>query len=440
MPDPTLPPGAWAPAHAAVRRLLSPIQRFLQVEAASGLLLIAATAVAMLWANSPWSQSYAAVWHTELSLTLGPWRFGRPLEFWVNDGLMTVFFFVAGLEIRREMYQGALRERRRAALPIAAACGGMLVPAAIYAACNLGRAGIAGWGVPMATDIAFSIGVLTLLGRRIAPGVRVLLLAIAVIDDIGAILVIAIFYSQGVALEGFLLAGVGLGAVAVLKATGIRSPIAYVLPGVVVWMGTLVAGVHPTLAGVILGLLTPVRAWSRAQGDLEPESPAARLEYALHRWVAFGIMPIFALANAGVDLGGASLRGDAGFILAGVVVGLVVGKPTGILVACRLGVLLRVAARPTHVSRDGLTVAGMVAGIGFTMSLFIADLAFPPGPLLETAKLATFMGSFVAAALGLATGSLRLGASAPAGSRGAHPADERGGVRAAPGRVRSSRS
>ncbi|HEX7842579.1 MAG TPA: Na+/H+ antiporter NhaA [Kofleriaceae bacterium] len=405
MPDPTLPPGAWAPAHAAVRRLLSPLQRFLQVEAASGLVLIAATAIAVIWANSPWSPSYVAIRHTELSLTLGAWRFGRPLEFWINDGLMTIFFFVVGLEIRREMYQGALRERRRAALPIAAACGGMLVPAAIYAACNLGRAGHAGWGVPMATDIAFAVGVLTLLGRRIPPGGRVLLLAIAAIDDIGAILVIAIFYSQGVALEGFLLAGTGLAAIAVLKAIGIRSPAAYVLPGVVVWMGTLAAGVHPTLAGVILGLLTPVRAWSRARDDLEPESPAARLEQALHRWVAFGIMPIFALANAGVDLGGASLRGDAGLVFAGVVAGLVVGKPTGILVACRLGSLLRVAARPTHVSRDGLVVTGMVAGIGFTMSLFIADLAFKPGPLLETAKLAIFVGSLVAAALGLAKGS-----------------------------------
>lgn len=441
MPDPILPPGAWAPAHAAVRRLLSPIQRFLQVEAASGLLLIAATAVAVIWANSPWSGSYVAVWHTELSLTLGAWSFGRPLHFWVNDGLMTIFFFVVGLEIRREMYQGALRELRRAALPIAAACGGMLVPAVIYAACNLGRAEIRGWGVPLATDIAFAVGVLTLLGRRVAPQVRVLLLAIAVIDDIGAILVIAIFYSEGVTPDGFALVGAGLAAVAVLRAIGARSPTAYALPGIVVWMGTLGTGIHPTLAGVVLGLLTPVRAWSRAPDDLEPESPAARLEHMLHRWVAFGIMPVFALANAGVDLGGASIRGDAGFVFAGIVVGLVVGKPTGILLACSLGIRARVAVRPAHVSRDGLAVAGMVAGIGFTMSLFIAELAFPPGPLLETAKLATFVGSSAAAALGLAMGSLRLRTSAPTRSgEGAQPADKRGGARAAPRLVRPSRS
>jgi NhaA family Na+:H+ antiporter len=411
MANRTLPPGAWAPVHAAARRLLSPIQRFLQVEAASGLVLIAATAVALAWANSPWARSYLALWHTDLTVTLGGWSFARPLHFWVNDGLMTIFFFVVGLEIRREMYDGALSDLRRATFPLAAACGGMVLPAVIYAAFNVGRAGASGWGVPMATDIAFAVGILTLLGRRVAPELRVLLLALAVIDDIGAILVIAIFYSEGIALEGLWLVGGGLAAIALLKAAGVRVPTVYVLPGIVVWAGLYRTGIHPTLAGVILGLLTPVRAWSSTADDLEPESSAAHLQHALHRWVAFAIMPLFALANAGVALGGASLGGEAGFVLVGIIAGLVLGKPIGILLACRLGVGARVALRPANVSNSGLAVVGVVAGIGFTMSLFIAQLAFPPGPLLETAKLAILVGSCVAAVAGLFLGARRLPAT-----------------------------
>ena len=345
MPDLTLPPGAWAPVHAAARRLLSPIQRFLQIEAASGVVLIMATVIALGWANSPWASSYLALWHTDVTVALGSWSFGRPLHFWVNDGLMTIFFFVVGLEIRREMYDGALSEPRRAAFPLAAACGGMLLPAAIYAAFNFGRAGASGWGVPMATDIAFAIGVLTLLGRRVAPELRVLLLALAVIDDIGAILVIAMFYSEPIALEGLGVVGGGIALIGLLKAAGVGAPPAYVLPGVIVWAGLYLAGIHPTLAGVLLGLLTPVRAWSRTADDLEAESPAARLQHALHRWVAFAIMPLFALANAGVALGGASLGGDAGLVLAGIIAGLVLGKPSGIFLACRLSVRARVARR-----------------------------------------------------------------------------------------------
>lgn len=277
MSDPILPPGAWGPAHSVARRLLSPIQRFLKVEAASG---------------------------------LGQRR------------LMTIFFFVVGLEIRREMHEGELSDLRRAALPLLAAVGGMLVPAAIYAAFNAGRAGSPGWGVPMATDIAFAVGVLTLLGRRVTPASRMLLLALAVIDDIGAILVIAIFYSAGISPEGFALVAGGIAGITLLKAIGVRGPAVYVLPGIVVWAGMLVAGVHPTLAGVILGLVTPVGTGPRAADDLEPESPATSLQHALHRWVAFVIMPLFAPANAGVEVGGVSLSGDASFVFLGILVGL----------------------------------------------------------------------------------------------------------------------
>jgi Na+:H+ antiporter, NhaA family len=399
-----LPPGAWAPIHATARRLASPIQRFLAIEAASGVVLIAATAVALVAANSPLSDAFHAFWHTHISLAVGTWAFDRPLHFWVNDGLMTIFFFVVGLEIRREMHEGELSDVRRAALPLVAALGGMLVPAAIYALFNAGRAGSAGWGVPMATDIAFAVGVLTLLGGRVAPALRVLLLALAVIDDIGAILVIAVFYSGGLALDGLILVGAGIAAVTLLKAVGVRMPSAYVVPGLLVWAGMYRFGIHPTLAGVVLGLLTPVREWKGAPDHVDSEAPAVALQHALHRWVAFAIMPTFALANAGVGLGGASFDGDAAYVFWGTALGLAVGKPLGIFVVSRVCIKAGVAICPRDVSRAGLGVVGVVAGIGFTMSLFIAQLAFPAGPLLETAKLGILVGSLAAAVVGLAAG------------------------------------
>ncbi|HET9626319.1 MAG TPA: Na+/H+ antiporter NhaA [Kofleriaceae bacterium] len=392
------PPGAWPPAYAVKRRLLSPIQRLLEVEAASGWVLLAATVIALGWANSPWAGAYRALWGTELAVGLGPWRFAEPLAFWVNDGAMTIFFFVAGLEIRRELHDGALSTRRRAALPVVAAVGGMLAPAAIYAALNTGRAGGAGWGVPMATDIAFAIGALALLGSRVSAALRVWLLALAVIDDIGAILVIAIFYSAELHAEGAAIAAAGLAAVIAMQLFGVRHAVAYVVPGVVVWAGLLVTGIHPTLAGVILGLCTPVRAADDEGG------PAARLHDALHPWVAFAIMPVFALANAGIALGRASLAGDAGLVFFGIALGLVVGKPLGILLASRLAVRARIAAP----APAGGLVVGVVAGIGFTMSMFIAQLALPAGPLLDTAKLAILVGSLISAGLGLALGRRQL--------------------------------
>jgi NhaA family Na+:H+ antiporter len=409
-----LPPGAWAPIHATARRLASPIQRFLAIEAASGVVLIAATAIALVAANSPLADAFHAFWHTHISLAVGAWAFDRPLHFWVNDGLMTIFFFVVGLEIRREMHEGELSDLRRAALPLVAALGGMLVPAGIYALFNAGRAGSAGWGVPMATDIAFAVGVLTLLGGRVAPALRVLLLALAVIDDIGAILVIAIFYSGGLAPDGLILVGAGIAAVTLLKAGGVRMPSAYVVPGVLVWAGMYRFGIHPTLAGVVLGLLTPVREWKGAPEHVDSEAPAVALQHALHRWVAFAIMPIFALANAGVGLGGASFDGDAAYVFWGTTLGLAIGKPVGIFVVSRVSIRAGVAICPRDVSRAGLGVVGVVAGIGFTMSLFIAQLAFPPGPLLETAKLGILVGSLAAAVVGLGVGRalLRPGAHA----------------------------
>lgn len=390
----------------ATRRLLSPVLRFLEIEAAGGLVLLAATAVALAWASSPWASSYRTLLDTELSLGVGSWHFTRPFSFWVNDGLMTLFFFVVGLEIRRDLHDGELSQPRRAMLPAVAALAGMLLPAAIFIACNIGRSGVRGWGIPMATDIAFAVGILSVLGRRVAPPLRIFLLALAILDDIGAIAVIAIFYAGGIALTGLALAAAGLAAVLVLRAAAVRSPAAYLAPGALVWIGLHASGIHPTLAGVILALLTPVHPAHFADDDARSaadlRSPVTFLQDALHRWVTFLIMPVFALVNAGVALGGASLTGDAGFVFLGIVLGLSVGKPAAILLAVRASARWARPSRPLPAA--GLAVTAIVAGIGFTMALFIAQLAFPPGPLLDTAKVAVLVGSVVSAVASLAIG------------------------------------
>jgi NhaA family Na+:H+ antiporter len=441
------PPGAFGPARRFFQTLTRPLERFLQIEAASGLLLLFAALVALVWANSPFAHSYERLWETKLTLGLGPWLSAKPLHFWLNDGLMVVFFFVVGLEIRREMHHGELSEPRRAALPVVAALGGMLAPAAIYFAINRASPARGGWGVPMATDIAFAVGVLALLGKRVPSAVRVLLLALAIIDDIGAILVIAVFYSSGLSWVGLLIAALGIAGVLVLRWLGVRRTLAYVAPGIVLWAGLLVAGIHPTIAGVILGLLTPAEPWYGEQGFLDTVSkavdqfrarvgakhdehdllaplaqiaearreavaPVVRLEAALHPWVAFVIMPLFALANAGVNLGGVSLGDPAAKgILVGVVLGLVVGKPIGIIVACTLAVWVGLAARPRGVTFRGLVVVGVVAGIGFTMAIFVAGLAFPDPGMLGAAKLAVLVASAAAGVLALLVGRLLLPAA-----------------------------
>ena len=264
----TPPPWSRAPFRAAVRGLLAPVERFLAIQTASGILLLLAAALALAWANSPWRESYTALWETPIGLRFGALAFERSLGWWINDGLMVVFFFVVGLEIRREIHAGELSDLRRAALPLAAALGGMVMPALIYAGFNRGLPTLDGWGIPMATDIAFAVGVLTLLGKRVPPALRILLLALAVIDDLGAILVIALFYSSGIQLVGMLVMASGVLGVLGMQWVGVRSPWAYVLPTLAVWGGAYAGGIHPTLAGVIVGLLTPVRervppAWTK---------------------------------------------------------------------------------------------------------------------------------------------------------------------------------
>ena len=434
-------PGAWAPARRAVERLFRPVERFLHVEAASGIVLLACGIVALVWANSPWADSYESVWHAAITFRIGPYGTTNSVQFWINDGLMVVFFFVVGLEIRREIHQGELSHVKRAVLPVAAALGGMLMPALVFLTFNRGRHSQSGWGVPMATDIAFAVGVLALLGKRVPAALRVLLLALAIIDDIGAIVIIAVFYSSGTSFEGFALSAAGIAGVFLLQGLGARRALAYVVPGFVIWLGCLLAGVHPAIAGVILGLLTPVKPWFAAGGFLrairhavdefrgqserehhreedllgplgevkkahrEAVAPVVSLQALLHPWVAFAVMPIFALANAGVNLRGARLRDVAlDPVLLGIVLGLVIGKPVGVIAMSYLAVRLRIATFPRAVTWRGLGVVGCVAGIGFTMAIFIAGLAFAEPRTLGIAKLGVLVGSALSGAIAVALG------------------------------------
>ena len=388
------------PLAHGLRRLLRPLAAFFALEAASGLLLLSTTAVALIWANSAGAAGYHALWHTPLGVHVGAWSFQRSLEWFVNDVLMAVFFFVVGLEIRKELHDGQLSDVQRAALPAVAALGGMLVPALIYVAVAGPGAARSGWGIPMATDIAFAVGVLALLGKRVPPALRVLLLALAVIDDLGAILVIAFFYSSGISSAGLFAALLGVLAILTLRAFGARSALLYAAPALLVWAGVYAAGVHPTIAGVIVGLLTPVTAWP----GVERESPADRLIHGLHPWVSFAIMPVFALANAGVTLQGLSLAGSGARVSVAIAIALVLGKPLGVVGLSALALRLKLARLPAELRARHLFVLGAAAGIGFTMSLFLAQLAFDDVALLGAAKLGVLLASAVAVVLGLALG------------------------------------
>jgi Na+:H+ antiporter, NhaA family len=383
---------------------LATVLRFLHTEAASGIVLLLAAAAALAWANSPGAPAYEALWHLSLDLHLLGYSAAVSTHFLINDGLMTLFFLVVGMEIRREMHEGALSNPRQALLPVAAALGGVVVPALIYVALNADAARLRGWAVPTATDIAFAVGVLALLGRAIPANVRIFLLALAIMDDIVAVLIIALFYSGGLALHGFVVVVFGLLMVLGMQRIGFSSAWSYVLPGAVVWAGMLMTGAHPTLAGVVLGLMTPVRARpAHAQAGIEP--PVIRVQQALHPWVTYGVMPLFALANAGVSLTGLDLSiGGAQQVLAGVAVALVLGKPVGVVAVSWLMVRAGWCALPGGVTWGGIWLIGLLAGIGFTMSIFVAMLAFQDAALLGGAKLGVLLGSSTAAVLGLTWG------------------------------------
>lgn len=442
---PHTPTGSSLPrAQILAERAFATLEKFLHIEAFSGVVLLLAAASALIWANSPYADGYHHFWHTSVSFAVGSWTISQSLHFLINDGLMTIFFLVVGMEIRREIHEGALASMRLAALPLAAAVGGVVAPALIYFALNPSGEQAHGWAVPTATDIAFAVGVLALLGRSIPSNVRVFLLALAIIDDIVAVLIIAVFYSGGMDYSGFLIAAIGILMVLGMQRMGIVSAYPYVLPGIVLWLGLLQTGAHPTLAGVVLGLMTPVFAPRTRANPLEVAStalkdllhhsadskpdphhlaqplkqlkqaqltllpPVSRVQMALHPYVAFGIMPLFALANAGVSLNGIDLSTNGSMIvMLGVLIALVVGKPLGIIAASALMVRMGWCALPPGVTWSGVCLVGLLAGIGFTMSIFIATLAFADPNLLGAAKLGILLASLTAAILGLAWGFIQ---------------------------------
>jgi len=413
-----------------IDRLVGPLARFLHVEAASGIALLLFTVAALALANSPVADGFLGFWKTPLGFELGDFELRHSLKHWINDGLMAVFFFVIGLEVKREIALGELRDARRAALPIAAAVGGMVAPAAIYLALQAGQPAEAGWGIPMATDIAFVVGCMAVLGGRIPHGLRVLLLSLAIADDIGAILVIAIGYTDAIHWGALAWGAAGIAGVSALARLGVRSFGIYALLGTGIWLAFHESGVHATIAGVALGLMTPARSYLsetlfgkildraaevvRGGGFDSPSDRAGRvrrfqraaretispleyLESVLHPWVGFAIMPLFAFANAGVPFELSDL-GDPVAVAVGV--SLVIGKPLGIVAVSFLAVRLGLARLPDGVGWGALAGGGALAGIGFTMALFIAGLALD-GPALDAAKVGILAGSALAAVAGI---------------------------------------
>jgi NhaA family Na+:H+ antiporter len=426
-----------------IDRVLMPIQRFMRVEAAGGVLLLGATALALIWANSPWAASYDTFWHTYLKFAFGGFELKLSLAHFVNDGLMAIFFFVVGLEIKREMLVGELASFRKAAVPIAAAVGGMAVPALIFAAVVMlrGGEGLSGWGVPMATDIAFAVGIMAMLGKRVPLPLKIFLTALAIVDDIGAVLVIAIFYTSEISMVALGVAGGLLLLAVVANVAGVRTPLAYAIIGIVMWVMLLQSGVHATIGGVLLALTIPAKmrirghdfvdfagqaidAFRSAGGDddnimtnpqqqravhgLEEacehvQAPLGRLEHDLHGFVAFVIMPIFALANAGLALGGDVGGAMTSGVGMGVVLGLFLGKPIGIMLFTWLAVVAGLGDLPAGSNWKQVLGASFLAGIGFTMSLFIANLAFrgaDGATTLQFAKTGILAGSLVSGVVG----------------------------------------
>ena len=413
---------AEGPTPRAGTRALRPLRDFLHTESAGGVALVVAAVVALAWANSPWKQSYIDLWHTRLVVQLGTHVLDLDLRDWINDGLMAVFFFVVGLEIKRELVDGELREPRRAVLPAVAAAGGMLTPALIYIAFNAGGDGAAGWAIPVATDIAMAVGVLSLLGSRVHPSLKLFLLALAIVDDIGAIVIIAAFYSEGFDAGAALVALAVVGAILICRQAGLRSLVVYVVLGGALWLAVHESGIHATIAGVVLALLTPVRpvhrpelidvdeltdlsdvAHARHSVDLARGSVSVVewLEHVLHPWSSFVIVPLFALANAGVPISFGAL-GDAATspIAHGVVLGLVVGKLLGVTAFTWLAVRVGIGVLPPGVTWRGILGVGALAGIGFTVSVFVTGLAFDDPVLQDLAKIAILAASTVAALLG----------------------------------------
>ncbi len=389
---------------------IRPFQAFFRTEAASGVLLLALAVVALLWANSPWASAYFSLWDTLVTVSIGSAAISKPLLLWVNDGLMAIFFFLVGLEIKREILVGELSSPRQAALPLLAAVGGMVVPAGLYALVAGSTDYAAGWGIPMATDIAFALGVLALLGTRAPVALKIFLTALAIVDDLGAVLVIAFFYTSKLSVAALGVAAVFLALLVAANRLGIQRTAVYVILGLGLWVAVLKSGVHATIAGVLLALTIPARG---------EHSLLLRMEHKLHGWVAFGIMPVFALANAGVALGGVSfteaILHPAAF---GILLGLFVGKQIGVFAFSWLSIRMGWAVLPSGTTWTQLYGVALLTGIGFTMSLFIANLSFvglpeaaPGAPAaLDLAKIGILTASLLSGVVGYVM-LRRLGAS-----------------------------
>lgn len=415
---------------AAIHRLSRPFARFLRIESAGGGFLLVFTLIALALSNSPWADGFAQIWETPIGVHLGAQEFTRSLRAWINDGLMTMFFFLVALELKRELVFGDLKHPRMAALPIAAALGGMLFPAAIFLALQWGQPSAYGWGTVMTTDTAFVVGCLALLGTRTPQILRVFMLTLAIVDDIGAIVVVALGYSHDIAWGGVVLAVLGLALVRAMSKLGLRSLTPYFVIGGMIWLAADTSGIHPTITGVLLGLMAPARRWvsddrlyailgqviahptpEESGGDTEDRetlqvaeiaaretlSPAERLEIALHPWVGFVLMPLFALANAGLPL---TLSGLDRPLVMTVFLSFVLGKPCGIMIFSWLAVRSRIALRPPELGWRLLAGGSLLAGIGFTMALFIAEIAFSES-LIDSAKLGIFLASVFSAIAGL---------------------------------------
>lgn len=394
-----VPEDSWLKSERVIpRRVARPLLHFLDTEAAGGIVLFGATLVALLWANSPWSGSYRSLWTVDIRFVVGDFELGLDVRHWINEGLMTLFFFVVALEIKREMVAGELNDFRKALVPVVAALGGMAVPALLYVLLNAGGAGEAGWGIPMATDIAFAVGVLALLSKRIPSSLKVFLLSLAIVDDIGAIVVIAVFYAAGIELVPLSAAILLLGTIVVIRRLKVYWIPAYVLLGSAIWLALLRSGVHPTIAGATLGFLTPARPING--GNVA--SIAERLGQLIHPWTSYLVIPLFALANAGFALSPGRMANALGSTVTwGIVIGLVLGKLVGISGATWLAVKFRLGRLPEEMVWRHVLGAGAVAGIGFTVSLFITALAFDGTQLIDEAKTGVLVASLVAGLVGV---------------------------------------
>lgn len=373
------------------------LKRILKNEATGGVVLIIAAGLAMMLANSATTQqAYQSILSMPVEFRFGDLDISKNLQLWINDALMALFFLMIGLEVKHELVLGALATRERALFPLIAALGGMLVPGLIYAAINHQHPlAINGWAIPTATDIAFALGILALLGSRVPPALKIFLMALAVIDDLGAILIIAFFYTEGISLMSLAVAGGSVLVLALLNRRGVRNLSLYMLVGVVLWLAVLKSGIHATVAGVIVGFFVPLK---KENGY----SPSVHLAHGLAPWVSWLILPLFAFANAGVSLTGISMSRLLSSVPMGIGLGLLIGKPLGITLICWLAVKLRIAALPEGTRMQDIAAIGLLCGIGFTMSIFIASLAFDAAheEMVTLAKLGILIGSIVSAVVG----------------------------------------